>query len=92
MTVYSGPVFEMAANQFNVIANHLDIPMDERDRLLMPKRAITVSCPIHRDDGTIAVFEGYRVRRLFSRWGRPRAARASRRRSTSARSRHLRCG
>ena len=35
--------------------------MDERDRLLLPKRAITVSCPIHRDDGTIAVFEGYRV-------------------------------
>jgi glutamate dehydrogenase (NAD(P)+) len=61
MTVYSGPVFEMAANQFNVIANYLEIPMDERDRLLMPKRAVTVSCPIHRDDGTTAVFEGYRV-------------------------------
>ena len=28
MTVYSGPVFEMAVNQFNVIANHLEIPMD----------------------------------------------------------------
>src|SRR5207237_351157 len=61
MTVYSGPVFEMAANQFNVIANHLEIPMDERDRLLLPKRAVTVSSPIHRDDGTVAVFEGYRV-------------------------------
>jgi glutamate dehydrogenase (NAD(P)+) len=61
MTVYSGPVFEMAVNQFNVIANHLEIPMDERDRILMPKRAVTVSCPIHRDDGTVAVFEGYRV-------------------------------
>jgi len=61
MTVYSGPVFDMAVNQFGVIANHLSIPMDERDRLLLPKRAITVSCPIHRDDGTIAVFEGYRV-------------------------------
>jgi glutamate dehydrogenase (NAD(P)+) len=61
MTVYSGPVFEMAVDQFNVIANHLEIPMDERDRLLLPKRAITVSCPIHRDDGTVAVFEGYRV-------------------------------
>ncbi len=66
MTVYSGPVFEMAANQFNVIANHLGIPMDERDRLLMPKRAITVSCPIHRDDGTISVFEGYRVQHLLT--------------------------
>jgi len=66
MTVYSGPVFEMAANQFNVIANHLGIPMDERERILMPKRAITVSCPIHRDDGTVAVFEGYRVQHLLT--------------------------
>jgi len=61
MTVYSGPVFDMAVQQFGVIADHLSIPMDERDRILMPKRAVTVSCPIHRDDGSIAVFEGYRV-------------------------------
>jgi glutamate dehydrogenase (NAD(P)+) len=61
MTVYSGPVFEMAAKQFSVIADHLEIPVDERDRLLLPKRALTISCPIHRDDGTVSVFEGYRV-------------------------------
>lgn len=61
MTVYSGPVFEMAVKQFEVIANYLSIPQDARARLLMPKRAVTVSCPIHRDDGTTAVFEGYRV-------------------------------
>jgi glutamate dehydrogenase (NAD(P)+) len=40
--------------------------MDERERILMPKRAITVSCPIHRDDGTVAVFEGYRVQHLLT--------------------------
>ena len=61
MTVYTGPVFDMAVNQFGVIADHLSIPTDERDRLLLPKRALTISCPIHRDDGSIAVFEGYRV-------------------------------
>src|SRR3954451_25489582 len=61
MTVYSGPVFDMARQQFQVIADHLEIPLDERDRLLYPKRAITVSCPIHRDDGRIAVYQGYRV-------------------------------
>ena len=66
MTVYSGPVFDMAANQFNVIANHHDIPTDERERLLMPKRAITVYCPIHRDDGSVSVFEGYRVQHLLT--------------------------
>ncbi len=66
MTVYGGPVFDMAVSQFGLIANHLSIPMDERDRLLLPKRAITISCPIHRDDGSIAVFEGYRVQHHLS--------------------------
>ena len=61
MTIYTGPVFEMARQQFHVIADHLAIPHDERDRLLYPKRAIAVSCPIHRDDGSIAVYQGYRV-------------------------------
>ena len=51
MTIYSGPVFEMARQQFQVIADHLEIPADERDRLLYPKRAVVVSCPIHRDNG-----------------------------------------
>ena len=61
MSFYSGPVFEMARDQFHVIADHLDIPLDERDRLLLPKRAVAVSCPIHMDDGTTRVFPGYRV-------------------------------
>jgi glutamate dehydrogenase (NAD(P)+) len=61
MTIYSGPVFDMAVQQFGVIADYLEIPIDQRDRLLLPKRAVTISCPIRRDDGTIAVFEGYRV-------------------------------
>ena len=51
MTIYTGPVFDMARQQFQVIADYLEIPFDERDRLLFPKRAITVACPIHRDDG-----------------------------------------
>ncbi len=61
MTIYTGPVFEMARTQFNVIADHLGIGEDERERLLYPKRAIAVSCPIHREDGRLAVFHGYRV-------------------------------
>jgi glutamate dehydrogenase (NAD(P)+) len=54
-------VFDMARRQFIVIADHLGIAEDERDRLLYPKRAIVVSCPIHRDDGSTVVFPGYRV-------------------------------
>ena len=61
MSLFSGPVFEMASRQFHLIADHLEIPQDERDRLLMPKRAIAVSCPIHMDNGRTAVFQGYRV-------------------------------
>ena len=61
MTVYKGPVFEMARAQFGVIADHLGIPEDERARLLYPKRAITVSVPVHMDDGHTELFQGYRV-------------------------------
>lgn len=61
MSIYTGPVFEMAAQQFERIADYLEIAADERPRLLYPKRAVAVSCPIHRDDGSTAVFQGYRV-------------------------------
>ena len=61
MTIYTGPVFEMARTQFGVIAEHLEIPHDERDRLLYPKRAVAVSVPVHMDDGRLVVFQGYRV-------------------------------
>ena len=91
MTLYSGPVFDMAREQFHVIADHLDIPIDERDRLLMPKRAIVVSCPIHMDDGRTAVFMGYRVQHHLT-LARPRAARDFPPRSTSAKSRRWRSG
>jgi glutamate dehydrogenase (NAD(P)+) len=56
----------MCQQQFADISDYLDIPEDERDRILYPKRAITVSCPIHRDDGSIAVFQGYRVQHHLS--------------------------
>lgn len=60
-SIYIGPVFEMAKQQFEHVADHLQIPEMDRDRLLYPKRAIAVSCPIHRDDGRTEVFQGYRV-------------------------------
>jgi glutamate dehydrogenase (NAD(P)+) len=59
--IYTGPFFQQARENFAVIADYLGIPEHQRDRLLLPKRAIAVSCPIHRDDGSEAVFQGYRV-------------------------------
>ena len=66
MTIYGGPVFDMARSQFETIADYIELPQDERARLLYPKRAMTVSCPIHLDDGRTAVFHGYRVQHHLS--------------------------
>lgn len=60
-SIYTGPVFEMARNQFSHVADYLEIPHSQRDRLLYPKRAIAISCPINLDNGETAVFQGYRV-------------------------------
>jgi glutamate dehydrogenase (NAD(P)+) len=61
MDMYTGPFFEQARQNFAVIADYLEIPEHQRDRLLLPKRAIIVACPVHRDDGTESVFAAYRV-------------------------------
>jgi glutamate dehydrogenase (NAD(P)+) len=66
MSIYDGPVFAMAREQFGTVADHLGIPEDERSRLLYPKRAIAVSVPIHRDDGRTEVFQGFRVQHHLS--------------------------
>src|SRR5437868_6425320 len=51
----------MACQQFDSVADRLQIPASERDRLKYPKRSMTVALPIHRDDGSTEVFTGYRV-------------------------------
>jgi glutamate dehydrogenase (NAD(P)+) len=60
-SIYTGPVFEMARKQFSDVADYLEIDHGQRDRLLYPKRAIAISCPINLDNGETAVFQGYRV-------------------------------
>src|SRR5512140_2573561 len=61
MKVYDHPTFNMAGQQFDQVADHLQIPVSDRDRLKYPKRSMTVALPIHRDDGRTQVFTGYRV-------------------------------
>jgi glutamate dehydrogenase (NAD(P)+) len=61
MEIYDHPTFRMAARQFDLVADHLQIPEAERARLKFPKRSLTVALPIRRDDGTTEVFAGYRV-------------------------------
>ncbi|PWU11614.1 MAG: glutamate dehydrogenase [Verrucomicrobia bacterium] len=51
----------MARQQFDAVADLLEIRGGERDQLIYPKRAISISIPIHKEDGSVAVFRGYRV-------------------------------
>ena len=61
MSIYNDDVFQMACDQFQVIADYLQIEAKDRDRLMFPKRAIAVTLPIHMDDGSVQTFQGYRV-------------------------------
>jgi glutamate dehydrogenase (NAD(P)+) len=61
MEIYDHPTFSMACRQFDLVADHLEIPQAERDRIKFPKRSMSVALPIHCDDGLTRVFSGYRV-------------------------------
>src|SRR5437762_4183280 len=59
--IYQDDVFKMACEQFRVIADYLEIDQNHRERLMLPKRAIAVTLPVHLDDGSTKTFQGYRV-------------------------------
>ncbi|MDQ6654209.1 MAG: Glu/Leu/Phe/Val dehydrogenase [Verrucomicrobiota bacterium] len=61
MTIYNDEVFQMACDQFHVIADYLNIDRNDRDRLMYPKRSVAVTLPVHMDDGSTQTFQGYRV-------------------------------
>ena len=61
VNVYNHPTFQMACQQFDLVADHLQIPDADRDRLKYPKRSMTVALPIRLDSGEVKVFSGYRV-------------------------------
>jgi glutamate dehydrogenase (NAD(P)+) len=55
------PAYKMACDQFDGVADFLNIPADVRERTKLPKRMMTVSLPIRLDSGEVKVFEGHRV-------------------------------
>jgi glutamate dehydrogenase (NAD(P)+) len=63
----NNPVFAMAAEQFDRVADFLGLPEDIRERCKWPKRLISVTVPIKRDDGTTQVFFGHRVQHHLTR-------------------------
>lgn len=66
MKIYASPTFDMACQQFELVADVLEIPQNDRDRLKFPKRALTVAVPVRMDDGATRVFAGYRVQHHLS--------------------------
>jgi glutamate dehydrogenase (NAD(P)+) len=66
MEIYDHPTFRMACQQFDLVADHLQIPHDDRERLKYPKRSMIVTLPIHCDDGSTKVFTGYRVQHYLT--------------------------
>jgi glutamate dehydrogenase (NAD(P)+) len=59
--------WEIAQRQFDLAAEHLDLDAGLRRVLRQPRRALTVSFPVHMDDGSVQVFTGHRVQHNLSR-------------------------
>ncbi|MBV8378321.1 MAG: Glu/Leu/Phe/Val dehydrogenase, partial [Verrucomicrobia bacterium] len=56
----------MACDQFELIAEYLQVPRDLHDRLKYPKRSVVVSVPVRMDDGSTRLFQGYRVQHTLA--------------------------
>ena len=54
-------LYRNAVTQLQEAADTMKLDRNIAERLKVPKRALIVSVPIRLDDGTIKVFEGYRV-------------------------------
>src|SRR5215472_2382637 len=53
--------FRIALRQFEAAAEKLKLDSGLREVLRSPRRALTLSLPIRMDDGTLKVFQGFRV-------------------------------
>jgi glutamate dehydrogenase (NAD(P)+) len=65
-SLYDSDVFRMACRQFDQAADAINLPDAIRDRTKYPRRCLAVSLPIKRRDGSVTVFEGYRVQHNLS--------------------------
>jgi glutamate dehydrogenase (NAD(P)+) len=61
MSLFESPFFQDAYAQLESAAQVMKLDPNVLERLKYPKRALQVSVPIRLDDGTVKVFEGYRV-------------------------------
>tara|TARA_B100000315_G_scaffold115302_1_gene105838 strand:+ start:4503 stop:5756 length:1254 start_codon:yes stop_codon:yes gene_type:complete len=61
MSEYETSMSRMAVKQFERAAEYLNLDPNILERLKRPQRALIVSVPIRMDDGSIKVYDGYRV-------------------------------
>ncbi len=66
-TERDGSILETELVFYDDVAAQLGLEDGLRQILRRPERALIVSVPIRRDDGSIAVFEGYRVHHSIAR-------------------------
>jgi glutamate dehydrogenase (NAD(P)+) len=59
--------FHIASQQFEAAADKLKLDAGLRATLRNPRRCLLLSLPVRMDDGSIRVFEGYRVQHNISR-------------------------
>ena len=65
-SLYDSEVFKMACRQFDLAADAINLPENIRDRTKYPRRCLAVALPVKRDNGSVTVFEGYRVQHNLS--------------------------
>jgi glutamate dehydrogenase (NAD(P)+) len=65
-SLYDSETFKMACQQFDQAADAICLPEEIRDRTKYPRRCVAVSLPIKRDDGSVTLYEGYRVQHSIS--------------------------
>ncbi len=61
MSLFESPFFQDAYSQLESAGTTMKMDPNVLERLKYPKRALQVSVPVRLDDGTVKVFEGYRV-------------------------------
>lgn len=63
---WRGPLWRTAVEQFGGVAEQLGVEDAIRDRLAEPARALTVTFPVRRDDGSVEVLTGNRVQHTLA--------------------------
>ncbi|HJU05358.1 MAG TPA: Glu/Leu/Phe/Val dehydrogenase, partial [Nitrospiraceae bacterium] len=61
MNELNNPTFRLAVAQFDQAAEKMNLTPNLRERLKLPQRSLLVTLPVQMDNGTVKVFDGYRV-------------------------------